>query len=251
VGLWVTKGLRQIAPAVFIGHLDDLRRIERDADWLRIGASVTYAEAGAAMAETFPHLRRYWDRIGGPQVRAMGTLGGNIANGSPIGDIPPALIPLGAEIVLRAGDGRRVLPLEEFFIAYGKQDIRPGGFLESIRIPVTGGLHAAYKISKRRDEDISAVAAGFHLEVADGAVRSARIAFGGMAPVPKRARAAEAALIGQPWAEPSLIGAAQALDRDFTPISDMRASAVYRMTVAKNLFRRFWHEHGAAGARAA
>jgi xanthine dehydrogenase small subunit len=251
VGLWVTKGLRQIAPAVFIGHLDDLRGIERDADWLRIGASVTYAEAGAAMAETFPHLRRYWDRIGGPQVRAMGTLGGNIANGSPIGDIPPALIPLGAEIVLRAGDGRRVLPLEEFFIAYGKQDIRPGGFLESIRIPVTGGLHAAYKISKRRDEDISAVAAGFHLEVSDGAVRSARIAFGGMAPVPKRARAAEAALIGQPWAEASLIGAAQALDRDFTPISDMRASAVYRMTVAKNLFRRFWHEHGAAGARAA
>jgi xanthine dehydrogenase small subunit len=251
-GLWVTKALRDISPAVLIGHLDELRGIDTAGDTIVLGAAVTYAGAAPVLCAAFPHLGPYWARIGGPQVRAMGTVGGNIANGSPIGDTPPVLIALGASITLRGAAGRRTLPLEEFFLAYGRQDIRPGEFLESVRIPrAPGGLHAAYKISKRRDEDIATVAAGFHLTVEGGTIRAARIAFGGMAATPKRAARAEAALTGAPWAEASLIRAARTLPDDFAPIDDMRASAAYRMTVARNLFRRFWAEHGAAGARAA
>jgi xanthine dehydrogenase small subunit len=148
---------------------------------------------------------------------------------------------------------RRTLPLEDFFIAYGKQDRAPGEFVESVTVPrpAPGSLHAAYKISKRRDEDISSVAAGFAVAVEAGTVTAARIAFGGMAATPKRAAHAEAALVGRPWAEASLVAAAEELARDFTPLSDWRASAEYRMLVAKNLFRRFWLENAGAAAQAA
>ncbi|MGC9420038.1 MAG: xanthine dehydrogenase small subunit [Rhodovulum sp.] len=250
VGLWVTKGLKRIGPAIFIGHLDGLRRVDRADGALVIGAGASYAEAAPALVAAFPHLGAYWDRIGGPQVRAMGTVGGNIANGSPIGDTPPALIALGAEVVLRRGDARRVLPLEAFFLDYGKQDRAPGEFVESLRVPLAapGGRHAAYKVSKRRDEDISAVAAGFSVTVEGGTITAARLAFGGMAGVPKRAAHAEAALAGRPWAEATLVAAAGELPRDFTPLSDWRASAAYRMRIAQNLFRRFWLEQAEAGA---
>ena len=195
----------------------------------------------------FPHLAEYWDRIAGWQVRNMGTIGGNIANGSPIGDTPPVLIALGAEITLRRGDARRVLPLENFFIEYGKQDRAPGEFVESIRIPrAAGALHAAYKISKRRDEDISSVAAAFNVSVQNGAVTAARIALGGMAGVPKRAKRAEEALVGQPFSEAAFIVAAAELPKEFEPLTDWRASAEYRMRVAQNLFRRFYLENSAS-----
>lgn len=248
VGLWVTKFLRPITPAVFTGHLAELRRIRVETDRVTIGAGVSYSDFEPALAEAFPHLRDYWLRIGGWQVRNAGTIGGNIANGSPIGDTPPALIALGAGITLRKGETRREVPLEEFFIAYGKQDRAPGEFVEAITVPRTkpGTLHAAYKISKRRDEDISSVAAGFNLTVDNGTITGARIAFGGMAATPKRAKAAEAALIGRAFCEASLATAAEELPRDFTPLSDWRASAEYRMLVAKNLFRRFYHDHAGA-----
>lgn len=252
VGLWVTKFLKRISPAVFIGQLDGLKAIEVTEYAVTMGAGVTYTEAQDVIAEYYPHLSEYWDRIAGWQVRNMGTVGGNIANGSPIGDTPPVLIALGASITLRKGATRRVLALEEFFVAYGKQDRTAGEFVESITIPrVSTGHHAAYKISKRRDEDISSVAVGMNVQVENGMIASAVLAFGGMAATPKRAAAAEAALVGQPWSEATLVAAAGKLPEDFQPLTDMRASADYRMKVAQNLFRRFWHESNGDTARLA
>ncbi|SFT57665.1 xanthine dehydrogenase small subunit [Sedimentitalea nanhaiensis] len=248
VGLWVTKFLRPISPAVFIGHLDGLKNIEITDAGLTIGAGVTYSECQDAITGMFPHLAAYWDRIAGWQVRNMGTVGGNIANGSPIGDTPPVLIALGAQIALRRGNDRRSLPLQDFFIDYGKQDRAPGEFVETIHIPqaTAGQLDAAYKISKRRDEDISSVAAGISVSVEGGTIRDCRIVYGGMAATPKRADAAEAALRNQPWGEAVFRAAAQALSDDFSPLTDMRASADYRMLSARNLLLRFYLEHDAA-----
>ena len=201
VGLWITKFMRNISPAVFTAHLADLQGVTVTPDGVRIGAGVSYDTFQSTLDAEFPHLSAYWRRIGGWQVRAMGTVGGNIANGSPIGDTPPALIALGATVTLRKGAARRTLPLEEFFIAYGKQDREPGDFVEEIFVPrpAAGSLDAAYKVTKRRDEDISAVAAAFHVETDGSTVTVARVAYGGMAATPKRAAAVEAALVGQPW----------------------------------------------------
>ena len=247
VGLWVTKFLREISPAIFIGHLEGLREIEAGKDEIRIGAGASYSDAAPELLEAFPHLAAYWSRIAGWQVRNAGTIGGNIANGSPIGDTPPVLIALGAQLVLRRGAARRELPLEAFFHEYGKQDRTKGEMVEAVIVPrAAPGQHlAAYKISKRRDEDISSVAAGFAVTVENGAISAARLAFGGMAGVPKRAERAEAALVGARFEAASFEAAAEALRGDFEPLSDWRASAGYRMLAAQNLIRRFWAETGA------
>jgi len=248
VGLWVTKFLRPIGPAIFLGHLEALRSIEvRDTD-IRVGAGVSYSEFDWLVAAHFPQLSEYWNRIAGWQVRNMGTIGGNIANGSPIGDTPPVLIALGAEVILREGLERRKILLENFFIDYGEQDRKQSEFLEEILIPKTDVSRriAAYKISKRRDEDISSVAAGFCVTVDASQITGARLAFGGMAATPKRAAGAEAALVGQPWGEAAFESAAEALADDFAPLTDWRASADYRMRSAQNLLRRFFLEHDEA-----
>ncbi len=213
VGLWVTKQMRDISPAVFIGHLEGLRGIEVAEAGMTFGAGVSYDEAEAVLGEAFPHLADYLRRIGGWQVRAMGTIGGNIANGSPIGDMPPVLIALGATLTLRRGAVRRVMALDAFFIDYGKQDRAPGEFVEYFFVPrpAAGTLNAAYKVSKRRDEDISAVACGFHVGLENGVVTEARLAYGGMAATPKRAAKAEAALLGRPWTEATVVEAGAAL----------------------------------------
>lgn len=248
VGLWVTKFLRSIGPAIFTGHLDELKTVQKEGGALHIGAGASYTECQDSLSKHLPYLSPYWDRIAGWQVRNMGTVGGNIANGSPIGDTPPILIALGAEITLRRGAARRSLPLQDFFIDYGKQDRAEGEFVESIRVPLPGpdDLNAAYKISKRRDEDISSVAVGIQVTVTDGIISNARIAFGGMAATPKRADSAEKALEGQPWSEASFQAAADALPADFSPLSDWRASSDYRMLSSQNLLRRFFLEHDAA-----
>ncbi|WP_085035372.1 xanthine dehydrogenase small subunit [Ensifer aridi] len=245
VGLWVTKFMRDIAPVVHLSHLDELRRISVDAEGITLAAGVSYTEAYPVIVRHFPQLRELWERIGGEQVRNMGTVGGNIANGSPIGDTPPALIALGATITLRKGTRRRTLPLEAFFIEYGKQDREPGEFVESIRIPflADGDSFAVYKVSKRFDEDISAVCGAFRLKLdGTGRVADAVLAFGGMAGTPKRASNVEAALKGVPWNDSSIDVAVAAFEQDFTPLTDWRASAGYRMLVAKNLLRRFYLE---------
>ncbi|RVJ55614.1 xanthine dehydrogenase small subunit [Sinorhizobium medicae] len=242
VGLWVTKFMRDIAPVVHLSHLEELRRISIDASGLTLAAGVSYTEAYPAIVRHFPQLGELWDRIGGEQVRNMGTVGGNIANGSPIGDTPPALIALGASVTLRKGANRRTLPLEAFFLEYGKQDREPGEFVESVRIPFLDETHrfAVYKISKRFDEDISAVCGAFRVKLdGDGRVADVTIAFGGMAGTPKRARNVEAALKGAQWNDAAVEAGVAAFERDFAPLTDWRASSEYRMLVARNLLRRF------------
>ncbi len=241
VGLWITKQMRRIGPAIFLGHLEGLRQIEERDGALTFGAGVSYAQAWAALAARWPAMDGLIARIGGAQVRAMGSIGGNIANGSPIGDMPPPLIALDATLTLRRGRTRRTIALEDFFIDYGKQDRAPDEFVESIalRAPDPRDRFAVYKVSKRADEDISAVCGAFRVRLEQGRVTEARIAFGGMAAIPKRAARAEAALTGAPWDAASVEKAAAALAEDFTPLSDWRASAAYRATVAANLLRRF------------
>ncbi len=245
VGLWVTKFMRDIAPVVFVGHLDELHRIGEKDGVISLGACVTYSEAFEMLSDRIPAFRSLINRIGGDQVRNMGTVGGNIANGSPIGDMPPPLIALGATLTLRKGDVRRTIALEDFFIDYGKQDRGPGEFVETVHVPVPdqGAHFAAWKVTKRRDEDITAALGAFNVVVKpDGTVGFARIAYGGMAATPKRARAVEAALVGQPWTLPTVETAMEAYASDYAPITDMRASAEYRLLAAKNLLKRFYLE---------
>jgi xanthine dehydrogenase small subunit len=175
-------------------------------------------------------------------VRNAATIGGNIANGSPIGDGPPALIALGATLHLRRGDEMRTIPLESFFLDYRKQDRRAGEFVAGMTIPAQAPALRCYKISKRFDQDISALCGCFNVTAEAGKVTAARIAFGGMAGIPKRAAHVEAALIGQPWALDSLKAAQAAFAQDFQPLSDMRASAEYRLLTAQNLLTRYFHD---------
>nr|WP_010395315.1 xanthine dehydrogenase small subunit [Paracoccus sp. TRP] len=243
VGLWVTKFLRNISPAVFIGHLQDLKRIELAEGRITIGAGVTYSEFEPFLREHFPEAVDYWLRIGGWQVRNAGTIGGNIANGSPIGETPPLLIALGATLRLRSAEGTRELPVEDYFIEYGKQDRRPGEFVEAIAVPLKGNARiAAYKVSKRHHADITASAAAFRVETDGTTIIDARVAFGGMAGTPKRATGAEAALKGQPFTAETFEAAARAVANDFQPLTDWRATKEYRQTLAANFFRRFWLE---------
>ncbi len=237
VGLWVTKQHRRLDPVIWIGRVAELATIEERDGALSIGAGVTYAEAHARLAALWPEVGELVRRLGGEQIRAVGTIGGNIANGSPIGDSPPWLIAAGATLHLRHRDGRRSLPLEDFFLAYGKQDLRPGEIVERVSVPLpeADSVLRCYKISKRFDQDISAVCAAIWLRREGGRIAAARIACGGMAATPRRAREAEAALLGQPFAEATFRRAMGALVRDFQPIDDMRASAAYRLKVAQNL----------------
>ncbi|MCL6706895.1 xanthine dehydrogenase small subunit [Pseudomonas sp. R2.Fl] len=245
VGLWVTKQMRELDPVIFINHLSELQTMSVGEDGIAIGAGVTYARAFETLRTEIPALGALIDRIGGQQVRNMGTIGGNIANGSPIGDTPPALIALGAKLTLRSAAGTRELPLEDYFVAYGKQDRRQGEFLESVFVPrpAANARYAVYKLSKRRDEDITAVCGAFLLGLdGGGRVETIRVAFGGMAATPKRARAVEAALFGKPWTEAAVAEARAAFDEDYKPLTDWRASAEYRQLTAKNLLTRFFLE---------
>jgi xanthine dehydrogenase small subunit len=244
VALWTNKLLRQPSPMVFLTHVDDLDFVRVEDEALILGARTAFNTAREAIATHFPPLRELWDRIGGQQVRNAGTIGGNIANGSPIGDTPPPLIALGAHLTLRRGQSVRTLLLEDFFIDYGRQDLQPGEFIQSVTIPLphADDLFAAYKVSKRWEEDITSVLGAFRLRLEAGRVSEIVIAYGGMAATPKRARHVEAALLGQPWTRATVEAAMSAYADDFTPLSDWRASAGYRLLVARNLLLRFWSE---------
>ncbi len=242
VGLWVTKQLRELAPVAFLGGVKDLQAIEVQGGQLHVGAGVTIAALREAVKERIPSFGEMLRRFASAQVRNAATIGGNIANGSPIGDGPPALIALGATLHLRRGDEMRSIPLEDFFLEYRKQDRRTGEFVAGVSFPEQATALRCYKVSKRFDQDISAVCGCFNVTVEGGVVTAARIAFGGMAAVPKRALAAEAALLGMAWSEATVEAAAAAMAGDFTPLSDMRASAGYRMLTAQNLLRRYFHE---------
>lgn len=242
VGLWVTKEFRPLGQIAFLNGIAELARIEPQGDQIRIGAGVTITDLRAAMLGPHPSFAELLRRYASEQVRNAATIGGNIANGSPIGDAPPALIALGARLHLRQGDVRREIALEDFFLDYRKQDRRPGEFVEAVTIPASAPALRCYKISKRFDQDISAVCGAFNVTVAGGVVTGARIGFGGMAGIPKRAAAMEAALVGQPWRLATARAAKAAAAQDFTPLSDMRASAAYRLEVAGNLMLRYFHD---------
>jgi xanthine dehydrogenase small subunit len=244
VGLWVTKQHRDLRTLISIAGVEELRAISIRSDTIHIGAAATYSDAEAVPADAFPDFGELIRRLGARQVRNAGTIGGNIANGSPIGDTPPALIALGATIHLRQGETRRRMPLEDFFIAYGRQDRAPGEFVEAVEVPLLRHPEQlrCYKITKRFDQDISAVCGCFSIRIEAGVAAEARIAFGGMAATPKRARTVEAALIGRPWAEATIKAALPAFEEDFAPLTDMRGSATYRMLTAKNLLRKYFAE---------
>ena len=252
VGLWVTKQLRELPPILYLGDVAELDRIDEREAMLEIGAAVSLTDAYAAVVERYPMLAELANRFGSPPVRNSGTLCGNLANGSPIGDSMPVLIALGAEVVLRRGSSERSIPLEALYRAYRETTLGKGEFVRAVRIPAPrdGCIVDSYKVSKRFDQDISAVCAGFAVTLRDGIVAEARIAYGGMAPIPKRAFAAEAALQGKPWTLANVRTAAQALRTDFKPIGDMRASAAYRSRVAAALLERFFSAH-APGREAA
>ncbi len=242
VGLWVTKQLRDLGTIVFIGDIPDLRGIEETEAGLTLGACVRYSDAWDALTRLHPEMGELVRRIAGTQIRNSGTIGGNIANGSPIGDMPPALIALGARLTLRKGDARREIALEDFFLEYGKQDLAPGEFVERLFIPhpAPATLVQITKLSKRFDSDISAVCGALAVTLEQGVVQQARLAFGGMADVPKRAAQAEAAMTGLLWSEETVEAAICALSLDFTPMDDVRGTSAYRMEVAGNLLRRMW-----------
>ena len=246
VGLWVTKQLRDLPKAAFLHRCTDLQSVEIGPDTIRIGAGVTMTDMLVAMSDHHPSYAEMIRRYGSVQVRNAATLGGNIANGSPIGDNPPALIALGATLHLRRGDVRRELAMEDFFLDYGRQDRQQGEFVEAVSLPRAAPALRVYKISKRFDQDISALCGAFNVSVEDGKVQAARIAFGGMAGIPKRASAVEAALIGRDWTEATITAALPAFAIDFTPLSDMRASAAYRLEVAGSLLRRYFAEMSGA-----
>jgi xanthine dehydrogenase small subunit len=240
VGLWVTKQLRDLRPVAFLSGVKDLQGIEARGGQLHVGACVTITDLRDAVADRLPSFAEMLRRYSSTQVRNAATIGGNIANGSPIGDGPPALIALGATLHLRRGDEMRSMALEDFFIEYRKQDRKPGEFVAGISFPENALALRCYKISKRFDQDISAVCGCFNVTVSGGKVTAARIAFGGMAGIPKRAKLAEAALVGKDWSEATVEAAAAAMAGDFTPMSDMRATAGYRMLAAQNLMRRYF-----------
>lgn len=244
IGLWVTKLLRDLPPMVYLGDVAELRTIDTDADGcLRIGAAVSHTDAWAAIVARYPMLDELAQRFASPPVRNAGTLCGNLANGSPIGDAMPALIALGATIELHHHSGTtRCLPLDAFYLGYQQKDLAPGEFVAAVYVPAPQPAQriASYKLSKRIEQDISAVCVGINLTLdADAVIVDARIAFGGMAATPQRAIATEAQLIGQTLSVASFDAAAAALATDFQPLSDLRASSAYRLRAAGNLLRRF------------
>jgi xanthine dehydrogenase small subunit len=252
VGLWITKEMRELAKIIWLGRVKGLDAIEDHAERVRFGAAVTHAAAQPHLAAIDPDLGEMMRRFASPQVRNMGTVGGNIANGSPIGDTPPALIALGATLVLQRGPTTRELPLENFFIAYGKQQRGASEFVRAVVVPKLGPdeRFRCYKVSKRFDQDISAVMGAFKLRLTGTRIAAARIAFGGMAATPRRAGAAEAALCGVDLADPAGLDlACERLAADFTPITDHRASAGYRIQVARALLRKALAEIAGAPAR--
>ena len=244
VGLWVTKQHRRFGQIIDVTRVTELRRIERGAHSLSIGAAASLTEAFDALAESRPQLKPFFDRFAGLPVRESGTLGGNVANGSPIGDSMPLLIALGATLVLASTRGERTLPIEDFYLAYRKTALAPDEVLARIEVPQPTPHEwlRADKISKRFEDDISAVCLAVALQVEDGVIHSARIGAGGVAAVPARAMQTEAALAGQPCAEAIFDAAATVLEAEFKPLSDMRASSAYRRAVLGNLLRRGWQQ---------
>ena len=244
VGLWVTKLHMTLDRVLDVTRVEELRRIERYDNHIAIGAAVTLTDAFEALVQERPQLKTFAQRFAGLPVRNSGTLGGNVANGSPIGDSMPLLIALGAHVVVMNERGHREMPLEDFYTGYRKTVLAPDEVVAWIKVPRprAGGFLRAYKISKRYDDDISAVCVAIDMTVEGNTVIQVRIGAGGVAATPVRAVATESFLIDKPWTAQTALKAANVLRAEFQPITDMRASASYRSEVLGNLVRRFWLE---------
>lgn len=242
MGLWVTKQHRDLKDLVYIGAVEELNKLIKTADYLEIGAAVSLELAYQALVAEYPELQDLYERFASLPIRNAGTLVGNVANGSPIGDSMPALIALGTQVVLQQGTQIRYLALEDFYLGYQQKDLQAGEWVRAVRLPLGAPkpIFRTWKISKRFGQDISAVCAAFALDLEGAKVKAVRIAFGGMAATPKRALQTEQVLLGQVWNEASLDAAIQALQQDFQPLTDMRASAEYRSVVAANLLRKLF-----------
>ena len=244
VGLWVTKQLRELPAVIYLGNVAELKRIDLSAEGIEVGAAVTLTDAFEAIEPHYPEFGEMFRRFASVPVRNAGTLVGNVANGSPIGDSMPALMAVSTRVRLRRGDQQRELALEDFYLDYMKNELQVGEFIESIVIPPRADtlLLRCYKLSKRYDQDISAVCAAFALRLDGERVSEICIALGGMAAVPKRALQTEQALLGKSWDESTVRTAMDALCKEFSPLSDMRASAGYRSRATANLLYRFYLE---------
>ncbi|OUR78629.1 xanthine dehydrogenase small subunit [Alphaproteobacteria bacterium 46_93_T64] len=244
IGLWVTKQHRQLDNIIYVGNVTELKELNDDGEYLNIGAAVTYSHAWKALADLNPDLGEIVRRIASTQIRNSGTIGGNVANGSPIGDMPPPLIALNARLILRSKQGARTIALEDFFIEYGRQDLKTGEFVEAFQLPLKNesAIFKAYKISKRFDQDISALCGAFNLVLDGNIVKDIRICYGGMAGTPHRAAKSEQYLQGKDWTLENVQIAMTAMAEDYTPMSDMRASQDYRMLAAQNLLKKFFIE---------
>jgi xanthine dehydrogenase small subunit len=244
VGLWVTKQHREFPQVLDLTRVAELRRIARGAQHLSIGAAVTLSDAFAALVADRPVLQHFAARFAGLPVRNAGTLGGNVANGSPIGDSMPLLIALGAQVVLMSARGQREMPLEGLYTGYRQNVMAADEVLAFVNVPHAraGEMLKVYKISKRYDDDISAVCLAIKLQIEQGVVAHASIGAGGVAATPARATKTEAALTGQPWIEATVKNAMAVLRAEFSPLSDMRASSAYRTEVLGNLLQRYWLE---------
>jgi xanthine dehydrogenase small subunit len=251
IGLWVTKQHQALKTIVTLDAVRDMAAVEESNGVLRIGAAALYEDALEPLAAHYPDFGILLRRLGSRQIRNRGTIGGNIGNGSPIGDTPPVLIALDATLVLRRGPVERTMPVADFFLGYRRTALAPGEFIARIDVPLPlpGQQFRCYKISKRFDQDISAVCGAFNLELADDRVRDIRVGFGGMAATPVRVAAVERALIGEAWTEANVRAAMNVLDGALTPISDMRAGADYRRMVARNLLFKFYLETATPAAR--
>ncbi|QGW78585.1 xanthine dehydrogenase small subunit [Pseudomonas alkylphenolica] len=244
LALEVTQFHKTLPVMIYVGNVAELKRIDSHDEHLEIGAATPLTDCYDALSREYPDFGELLHRFASLQIRNQGTLGGNIGNASPIGDSPPLLIALDAQIVLRKGGSTRTLALEDYFIDYRITARQESEFIEKIIVPRarSAWTFRAYKVSKRLDDDISAVCAAFNLRIENGVIEAARIAFGGMAAIPKRARACEAALVGKAWNQASIERACQALAEDFTPLSDFRASKEYRLLSAQNLLRKYFIE---------
>lgn len=244
LALEVTQFHRDLSTIVYLGNVPELKTIEETEDRLIIGSAVTYSDCFHRLEQEYPDLGGMMERLGSLQIRNQGTIGGNIGNASPIGDMPPVLIALDASMTLRRGNQTRRIKVKEYFHDYKVTDLQPSEFIQSIEIPKAkkGYQLRIYKISKRIDDDISAVLGAFHLKVDEQRIVDVSIAFGGMAAIPKRATQCEMALLQQSWQTTTIEQGMQALAKDFTPLSDVRASAGYRLEVAQQLLMKCFLE---------
>ncbi|MBS0971376.1 xanthine dehydrogenase small subunit [Nissabacter archeti] len=242
LALAITQRSQHFPLLIALNQVPELRTIEQHPHHVSIGAAVPLTDCLPVLREQIPAFADLMTRFASQQIRNQGTLGGSLANASPIGDAAPALLALNASLELRRGAETRTLPLDDFFLSYRQTALQPGEFIARILIPHVTTSLKIYKVSKRQEDDISAVCAAFSLDIRHGVVQAARLAYGGMAAIPARARHTEQALVGQPWQLSTLELACRALADDFTPISDFRAGSAYRLLVAQNLLRRAYFE---------